>query len=226
MARLGNVLLWASPRFSLLGFLFGAIAAGFFIAWLLGFLPSEFIWKFYESLTPIGALALAALVAVQIRDSRKSSQKQLRAYLSVEPSGINPYGSPGEETILGHVEIVNNGLTPGRDIAFIVRMDWSPNPGWRPPSNDPLTKTDIVSQPRARMRIGSGPPKPVSIIETGADTLSYLYVWGRVEYRDEFSETKRFTNFCHRYNCAVFDYATRKIPRSNGRYHENGNDAD
>jgi len=183
-------------------------------------------WKFHEPLTTIAALALAVFVLVQIRDSRQSSQKQLRAYLSAEPSGINPYGSAVEKEILGHVEIVNNGLTPGRDIAFVVRMDWSRNPDWRPPSNKPLTKTDIVSQPRARMRIGSGPPKSVSVIEIGSDTRSYLYVWGRVEYRDEFSETIRFTNFCHRYNCAVFDYATLTIPPANGRYHENGNDAD
>jgi len=203
-ARLGNVLLWAIVLVLAL--------------WL--------IWKFHEPLTTIAALALALFVLVQIRDARQSSQKQLRAYLSVEPSGINPYGLPGGRKILGHVEIINNGLTPARDIAFVVRMDWNSNPEWRPPSDEPLTKTDIVSQPRARMRIGSGPPKPVSIIETDVGTLSYLYVWGRVEYRDEFSEKKRFANFCHRYNCAVFDYTTLTIPSDNGRYHENGNDAD
>ena len=48
------------PRFSLPGFLF-AIAA-FLLAWLLIWL----IWKLHEPLTAIGALALAALVLVQI----------------------------------------------------------------------------------------------------------------------------------------------------------------
>jgi hypothetical protein len=218
-------------RFSLFGFLVGAIAAAALIAWFLGFVPagvSRVFWhhEWLEFLTAIGALALAALVAVQIRDTRRSSEKQLRAYLSAEPSGVNPYDSAGEKKILGHVVIVNNGFTPARDIAFVVRMDWSPNPDWRPPSNEPLTKTDIVSQPRARMRIGSGPPKLVSVIEAGADQVSYLYVWGRIEYRDEFRDRMRFTNFCHRYNCTVFDYANRTIPPANGRYHENGNNAD
>jgi hypothetical protein len=133
------------PRFSLPGFLF-AIAA-FLLAWLLIWL----IWKLHEPLTAIGALALAALVLVQIRDTRRSSQKQLRAYLSAEPSGINRYDSSAEKKILGHVEIVNNGLTPARDIAFVVRMDWSPSPGWRPPSNEPLTKTDIAIRPIRRL---------------------------------------------------------------------------
>ena len=95
-ARLGNVLLWAIVL----------IVA----VWL--------IWIFFRepltTIATIAAVALAALVLVQIRDTRQSSEKQLRAYVSVEPSGINHYGSPGEKEILGHVEIINNGMTPAR----------------------------------------------------------------------------------------------------------------
>ena len=64
------------------------------------------------------------------------------------------------------------------------------------------------------MRIGSQPE------------ISYLYVWGRIEYKDEFSQTIRFTNFCHRYNATGgFVVRDRTIPREDGRYHEHGNSA-
>jgi hypothetical protein len=76
------------------------------------------------------------------------------------------------------------------------------------------------------MKIGSQ-PEELSIIRGREENRSYLYVWGRIEYLDEFTNRTRFTNFCHRYNSAggiVFDNLA--IPESDGRYHENGNSAD
>jgi hypothetical protein len=42
-----------------------------------------------------------------------------------------------------------------------------------PTINEPLTKTDIVLQPRAEMRIGSQ-PEPLSVIQAREDEISYL----------------------------------------------------
>lgn len=75
------------------------------------------------------------------------------------------------------------------------------------------------------MKLGSQ-PEPIGIIETSKGETSYLYVWGRVEYQSEFSRHIRFTNFCHRYNCAVFERDSKTLSSENGRYHEYGNNAD
>jgi hypothetical protein len=104
-------------------------------------------------------------------------------------------------------------------------MVWKREGNWTPPRPNTPIKTDITLQPRAEMKLGTQ-PEPVSIIETSKGETSYLYVWGRVEYRNEFSRRIRFTDFCHRYNCAVFDQEAKTLPPENGRYHEYGNKAD
>jgi len=162
--------------------------------------------------------------ANQLSHAERTAERQLRAYVSVETRGINPYG--GNETeFLGHVGILNNGQTPARNISHTIKITWLKEGGWVPPPVGIETRTDTVLQPRAEMRAGSG-AQSVAVIETAKGETSYIYLWGRVEYEDGVSNAKHFTNFCHRYNCAVFDKKDRLIPLANGRYHEHGNSAD
>jgi len=55
-----------------------------------------------------------------------------------------------------------------------------------------------------------------------------FYVWGVINYDDGFG-VKRYTKFCHRYDCSgVTPQAdgTYTIAEKYGRHHEYGNDAD
>jgi hypothetical protein len=178
-----------------------------------------------EGLLVIVTLMLVGVTYRLVTSGKESSERQLRAYVSAQPAGINPYRGI-EQRILGHIVVVNSGQTPAKDILHIVRLFWTEKDNWEPELNESLTKTDAVLQPRAEMKIGSN-PQPLSIITGREEDRSYLYVWGRIEYRDEFSNRTRFTNFCHRYNCTGgFVFRDKAIPPADGRYHEHGNSAD
>jgi hypothetical protein len=91
-----------------------------------------------------------------------------------------------------------------------------------------LTRTgDNTVSPKTTMRLG-GPP-----ITIGPDDLRhqdglFLYVWGAASYRDGFGK-RRFTRFCHRYNCVNFTQHPQlggiAIDAVHARYHRLGNDA-
>ena len=59
-----------------------------------------------------------------LRHAQRTTKQELRAYISVQPAGINPYRGI-EERILGHVLVVNSGQTPARDIKHLVRLFWT-----------------------------------------------------------------------------------------------------
>jgi hypothetical protein len=214
--------------------------------WTLGILPAWIFLKFgkfLEWISPLVAAIATAYIAYftltlkkatdklwgaserQLTQFEGTAKKELRTYLSVAPGGINPYRGPTDR-ILGHVGIINNGHTPARDIQHFVHLSWCDKDNWKPPTIDKVVKTDIVLQPRAEMKIGSE-PEELSIIGGREENRSYLYVWGRIEYLDEFSNHIHFTNFCHRYNSAGdVVFRDRTIPEGDGRYHEDGNGAD
>ena len=229
----------------LLSFLIGAALMAL-VLWALGILPAYVFFKVGEFLvwiSPIIAAIATACIAYftlilkeatdklwgaserQLAQFEGTAKKELRAYLSVAPRGINPYRGPTNR-ILGHVGIINHGHTPARDIVHFVHLSWCDKDDWKPPVIEQMVKTDIVLQPRAEMKIGSQ-PEELSIIRGREENQSYLYVWGRIEYLDEFSNRTRFTNFCHRYNSTGdIVFRRRAIPERDGRYHENGNSAD
>jgi hypothetical protein len=170
----------------------------------------------------IGTVVLARATVNLVRESKKSSERQLRAYVSVEPRGIFPWEL--EPKITGHIGICNVGRVPARNISYIVEIKWERRDDLDAFDLSDLRKTNAVLQPRAEMRMGS-PPILSSTIKGGWRENSYLYVWGRVEYEDGFETKPRFTNFCHRYNCAVID-VEKGLPPESGRYHDNHNQGD
>jgi hypothetical protein len=171
----------------------------------------------------VGFIQFIALI-LTVYVLRLTARRQLRAYISVETSAINPYGNSGDR-FLAHVGIRNNGETPAQNLNYGIKMVWKKEGDWQPPQLRTLTETDTTIQPRTETRLGSQ-PESTTIIETAKGETSYLYVYGRVRYRHEFSRRARFTEFYHRYNCSVFDWESKTLPPDNGRYHEKGNKAD
>jgi hypothetical protein len=53
-----------------------------------------------------------------VREARNTAEKQLRAYVNVEPLGINPY-SPGD-FIVGHVAFHNTGQVWAKNVYSFI----------------------------------------------------------------------------------------------------------
>jgi hypothetical protein len=228
-----------------------------YVAWVAGaeaLITLVGVFLVWRTLRHTRTAALAAQAAVteaqnavaqakrQANDAGRASARELRAYISVVPLGINRLA--GKEFGMGHVGVRNVGKLPARNVAVVVRMEGA---DWRtavfdvPPD---LPPTDRVVQPGAEMRQGSRDEIGIGAL-CAAD--NYTFVWGVVYYDDGYG-VRRFTRFCHRYHGASY---TRRphlgfvrsedtvnanalmnewerqpiIDPEKARYHESGNDA-
>jgi hypothetical protein len=192
-------------------------------------------WIIHKTLTdPVAAftallfVATACLVYIAIVQTRQTQILQ-RAYLAVEPSGINPFISKdgtSDKLVVGHINIVNVGRLPA--IVYVNQASILP-------ADKLLKEEDLLSArgpkvgvlaPGGKMLIGT---KNISNDYLGGD--GYIFVWGRVDYFKGFgfSFTLKNTKFCHRYPCRAYDLAangSKSIDAKHARYHECGNDAD
>jgi hypothetical protein len=170
--------------------------------------------------------------------TEQTSKKELRAYISVGPLGINEY--VGHNYLIGHFRIRNIGKLPAKNVSIYstIQLD---SDGVR--KSFPIGTARVsptVLQPGAEMEFGSyaGYPIPADQLESSEPLKlkGYLYVWGEVLYTDEFN-TVGWTAFCHRYPCDMFGRTKRKATAGHGAnnrsihrrfasYHEEaGNDA-
>jgi hypothetical protein len=154
-----------------------------------------------------------------------------RAYVSVEPHGI--IGMSYSE-LVAHVVIENAGNLPARDLKLKIKSIFHES-GDLSRSNFVTDESELegsyVLPPKGRMIQGSPPiSEPKMLREQddirrfhGAKT-HFVYVHGLVTYQNGFGSARR-TQFCHRYNCAVFDQRKRAIEAGRARQHHEGNDA-
>jgi hypothetical protein len=203
------------------------------IAALSTVLLAIFTWRLWLSTHRLWSVTNKTL-----EHTEQTSKKELRAYISVEPLGINEY--VGHDYLIGHFRIRNIGKLPAKNVSIYstIRLD---SDGAR--KNFPIGRLRVsptVLQPGAVMEFGSyaGYPIPADQLDSSEplQLKGYLYVWGEVLYTDEFN-TVGWTAFCHRYPCDVFGAAeanaataprahNRSIHRKFARYHEEaGNDA-
>lgn len=172
--------------------------------------------------------------------ARDTSRRELRAYLSVEPRGINMLIGESQEC-MGHIAVRNVGKLPASNVAVAVRMTLKDN---RMHEFDPLEdhpEVERTIQPGAELVQGCKEEdivNPMRIFKFGGE--GYVFVWGTVYYGDGFGDGRRHVKFCHRYNVASFNHSTYKffirtkrivetlsvIDADKGRYHDKGNDSD
>jgi hypothetical protein len=203
------------------------------IAALSTVLLAIFTWRLWLSTHRLWSVTNKTL-----EHTEQTSKKELRAYISVEPLGINEY--VGHDYLIGHFRIRNIGKLPAKNVSIYstIQLD---SDGAR--KNFPIGTPRIsptVLQPGATMEFASSDSWPVPAEQLDSNEplkmKGYLYVWGEVLYTDEF-DTVGWTAFCHRYPCDVFGAAeanaataprahNRSIHRKFARYHEEaGNDA-
>lgn len=170
---------------------------------------------------------------VAIEDARKSSERELRAYIAVAPMGVAQL--IGRKDAIGQVELRNVGRLPARRVFLTVHMeiDKRIRNSFPVPDDDPAER---AVQPGADMHQGSKKYIAIpSIVSAKPEDELHVFVWGIVHYDDGY-DCRRFTRFCHRYNVASHNrgvdwkLAAKKtrlvIDADKARYHTYGNDAD
>lgn len=167
-----------------------------------------------------------------------NAKKELRAYLTVVPDGINQL--IGESNVMGHVVLKNVGRLPARNVTLLVSMELSDGPEMdsffrRQVFNiaKVATNSDRVIQPGGEMRQGS--ERPTLAISELCVPDHNVYVYGIVRYDNGYGE-QCFTKFCHRYATASRDRSVKPDSRPNksrafigadkARYHNYGNSAE
>ena len=166
---------------------------------------------------------------ILVSDERSHAERELRAYISVEPGGINYAGTPGQ--CMGHIAVRNVGKLPASNVFVESHIKMGQRDAPLPDvALDPKSIQRVI-QPGALMRQGT-----VEIDSPFPDPiLGHVFVWG-VAYYDDGYGRRRFTRFCHRYHPkartiralrSIHDAAPREIiSPEEGRYHTEGNDAD
>jgi hypothetical protein len=154
-----------------------------------------------------GLLGLATIFLVigvrfQIRDARDSSERRLRAYVSVMPSAIKRMTS--NEVFHFSFTLMNAGVTP----AYLVQHDGvlcvveHPLPDGFPfPKVSPGRQSKLMVPPRtpiaghllAAQKFTKA--EIIEIFEGKAQEGRRLYVFGHIDYIDIFRQ-KRWTRFC------------------------------
>jgi len=189
------------------------------IEWF-GHLNAEELIALFTGILAVSTIGLWVATQSIFRHGRRTTERQLRAYIAVEPRGVLKVAKPANRAIAS-IGIRNAGHLPAIKVGWKIDVKFSTEVKL----NDFLPVTVIDERENV--------VSPNVFVERGSDMFEadqlrnkrdfYLYVWGAVFYEDGFGE-ERFTNFCHRYNCVNFK--NRRISAQFGRYHRHGNQAD
>ncbi|HEY3778593.1 MAG TPA: hypothetical protein VGL35_11105 [Rhizomicrobium sp.] len=169
-----------------------------------------------------GAARQADTATETLKEIRRNSAAELRAYLTVEPHGITKM--IGENSGIGQILIRNVGKIPANRVSVVAHMRSSSDRREKDFSlrtDDPRVERTI--QPGTFMRQGCE-NQLLSEVITSPGT--FIYVFGVAYYDDGFGVRRR-TGFCHRY--ATINYAPDTdgmIAINKARYHVYGNSAD
>jgi hypothetical protein len=171
----------------------------------------------------IATIVLGLIAGRQLIDSNLAHKISNRAYLSVEPDGLDPpFGEFEGHKVIGHIRVRNVGHVPARSVSWFKAIELSDD-GER--SNFPIGEKfegDNVILPATEMTQGTA-----GLVWQG--NTQFVYVWGELRYRDGFGRPC-FTRFCHRYNRSTLIKLPNRqhhgVEAKYGRFHEHGNDAE
>lgn len=187
---------------------------------------------FVLALATVGLGIISAVgIKIQVRDTRILQ----RAYIAVEPRGINSMLSGAE--VIGHVAIRNAGNLPAEKLAWFINMKYSPK-GDEFVFSLEDAKGRILIAPDAEAVRGSEKRLVIQDLLAAAGSGEqareiFIYVWGIVCYQDGFGNNRK-TEFCHRYNWVNRGRGVSQqrvgwlyeVTPEYARHHEHGNDAD
>jgi hypothetical protein len=213
-----NVIFYSAWQIAEFAGHWAALITAFFIAFLA--IATARLWRSIEKLWRATDPAM--------QHAGQASKNELRAYVGVEPDGIEL--NDGESHLVGRFQVRNFGKVPARNLSVYSTIDFDTDGQRRSFAIGRLRASSTVLQPGARMECSSYDQWPLSGGQSEAHEFQkmngYLYVWGEVLYTDDF-DTVGWTAFCHRYPAQMLGRdGVRGIDRRFARYHEEaGNEA-
>lgn len=158
--------------------------------------------------------------------TRHTAERQLRAYISVEPDGVSTFNPPTH--VVARVKFHNVGAIFAKNVSTFVTHQLNTN-GELTVESLPVDETKLsgnnVIAPTAELLYATEAISKGDIDKKKHSKTLYLYVWGMVRYHDGFTDG-RWTKFCHRYNYKGIASGKYIIPAENYRYHQAGNEID
>ncbi|MER9338557.1 hypothetical protein NKJ06_32235 [Mesorhizobium sp. M0293] len=172
-----------------------------------------------------------------VAHASQTAKLELRAYLTVEPAGVDQL--IGRAEVIGKVRLRNVGRLPARKVTLVVRMARSKGVEMiasrrrsKFSFSHPPIYSDRVVQPDGEMRQGS---EDYLAIADLCLPHHNVYVYGIALYENGYG-TPCFTRFCHRYstdgrvqgiNWKTLTTKSRTfIDTDKARYHAHGNSAE
>jgi len=153
----------------------------------------------FTGVLAVATIILAVFTVDLARTSKKTAERQLRAYVSARPDYVYAFGLNIPVEI--KVRIINHGQTPAYNVAQTAAVDALPYPL---PAGFPLPKSMIpapatlVLHPNALIDTHVTGKRVLSATEIGQVTANHglrIYVFGTVKYRDAFKQDRE-TRFC------------------------------
>jgi hypothetical protein len=182
----------------------------------------------FTGILALSTIGLWIATDLILRHGRQTAERQLRAYVSIEPDGVGDYNPP--DRIIARVRFRNTGSIFAKHVATSICCELSED-GERETFGEGNISGNNVIAPRAEILRSADEAIFKSVIDSarsaaeGMGKQLYLYVWSIVQYHDGFT-SGRWTRYCHRYNFSALDQGKYSIPRQNYRYHHKGNQTD
>lgn len=155
---------------------------------------------------------LATAFAANTERMQAIMQKQMRAYVAVDPG--MPLYQDGRHKFGSRPKLLNTGFTPARNVRYRIQSAILPFP---PPANHifpdtaPLSDHDASLSPRQEYIAYAGVDTNFSDADVAAimqGQTKRLFTWGTVIYDDVFDGRQWETKFCHH-----FDWFHPKDPK-------------
>ena len=161
------------------------------------------------------------ILAYVVRRQNKDSRIIRRAYVIADMDGVR---DTSKGNLVGHIIFRNAGHLPAGKFSWFVKIS-SGNERFTPPRIKNRLLEGVGLIPAGAKWPMSSDENPFPQEESNPQ---YLYVWGKVSYKDGFRWRKRYVTFCHRYPMAK-SYTPSGggfcIDAEHARYNERGNDA-
>lgn len=183
------------------------------------------------------AISTALLVYVTYRlvvstnklwhEARETAERQerttkilQRSYLHVLPRGIE---LTTRQTVLGHNSNLQRRTFTSRKVSGDAKIIWSDAR-----SLSDFKEIDFAIDHTNFLAVGGEMAKGTGALGDGRSVLAaergYIYVWGKVSYKDRFGQP-RWLTFCHRYPCEASKTKAGGIAPQYARHHYYYNDA-
>jgi hypothetical protein len=153
----------------------------------------------FTAVLAVATIFLAAFTIDLALTSRKTAQRQLRAYVAARAENVSAFGPDVPVGI--RFRMTNHGQTPAYDVSHTAAIPILPHP--LPPDFQFLAPpvsiaSRFVLHPRASFDAGVVAPRPftdVEIVQATTNNGFRIYLYGTVTYRDAFNK-HRETTFC------------------------------